>query len=784
LFTDTLLSELDSEELIAIFCHELAHLEYFDRARLRSHLRFEIAVLAVLAVGIPAATRLTSWGALGTLISVCLVVFAWTWWRASGTQRRETESDARALALCGNADALISALTKVYVLHRLPRRWSAETEQTSSHPSLARRIQHIRGLLPGLPEAPMLDTAVAAMSKTGDSAIVLDHDRFHIASAIPAGVPPDPDGLRRYAGSLRSVVYSQLTELRVRVARGSTSLVARTRAGENWSIPIETADLARVQQALDRIDVRLGVPVAPGLNPTIVRLVAVSVMLGASALDEWSLTLVALLTVLLPGSTTCVSLSAAIVVTALLKWRDMSTIASPQLLGAVGAVVAFGVVLAAVSLRRWEPPRPAERINVAVATLAGATLIAWIVLAVAATGALYLAHQTARSHAMVVLPLAAAAILRGCGGFAKRSSPLFAILSVLPFLLGSDWFASTVIRDPLLNGAEITLRRASLREVDRAPVGLPANRVVLSPSGRRFIARSESDGDDRSTLFADGEFGSAETDEFSANAAAWAGEDRLLAVRAHQDRLTVRLAKFPTKAGDDWTIDLPPLVAPIVQFDDGTRTWSVAGLDKSRFRRFAGMVSGERTGDTAWELGDARPGAFVRWHAGPGPYALAVEARARRSPLSVTWFTPPEWIYDTTIWRVGRDRRERLLDTVGSVECSDAIDDDGRFVCSAAVTGETFYWSIDPAGGTPRSLGAIHGEFWDSGLSASAVTGYFAPRGPALILFSGPEPAGYVFSWDAGWIAGVDRENRVVTGSADDAKAVRRSEVVEARPAR
>jgi hypothetical protein len=63
--------------------------------------------------------------------------------RARHRQKHETDSDLRAVAITGNAEAMIRALTKLHTVARMPRRWDANFERRATHPSLARRIQAI-----------------------------------------------------------------------------------------------------------------------------------------------------------------------------------------------------------------------------------------------------------------------------------------------------------------------------------------------------------------------------------------------------------------------------------------------------------------------------------------------------------------------------------------------------------------------------------------------------------------------------------------------------------------
>ena len=111
LFADQVLGFFQLDEIAAIFAHELAHLEHWDRARLRRSRAAMVLVVALAVVGIP---LLQLW--LETLTPM----IAWGWalalplalgFRASLHQRHEAESDQRAVALCGDAEALARGLS-------------------------------------------------------------------------------------------------------------------------------------------------------------------------------------------------------------------------------------------------------------------------------------------------------------------------------------------------------------------------------------------------------------------------------------------------------------------------------------------------------------------------------------------------------------------------------------------------------------------------------------------------------------------------------------------------
>src|SRR6185369_6571792 len=118
--------------------------------------------------------------------------------RVQHRQKHETESDLRAAELTGDPEAVIRALTKIHAFARLPRRYDAEFERHTTHPSLARRIQAIR-TAGGTALAAIDESAVFAGAQ-GDS--VTFHDRQL--------------EWRDGGSSARTLEYGELVELRIR----------------------------------------------------------------------------------------------------------------------------------------------------------------------------------------------------------------------------------------------------------------------------------------------------------------------------------------------------------------------------------------------------------------------------------------------------------------------------------------------------------------------------------------------------------------------------------------
>src|SRR5262249_38650762 len=246
LYTDTLLRLLDADEAAAITAHEIAHLEYFDAARLRTLDR----TMSALILGATAAAllpRLLPGLSLLMLETAwCAVYVAVLGWIVRDRQRNETAGDLRAVQLCGDPDALVRALTKVHTFARLPRRWDTRTEHTASHPSLARRIRAIRAAAPV--EQPPTQLAPETVRSVDGRAMISFADSLHWQES---------------EGVLHVLAYAQLTELRLDApAHGGTRLIALERGGRRWEAALDAAEAARAQAILDRVDGRLAEPAA------------------------------------------------------------------------------------------------------------------------------------------------------------------------------------------------------------------------------------------------------------------------------------------------------------------------------------------------------------------------------------------------------------------------------------------------------------------------------------------------------------------------------------------
>jgi Zn-dependent protease with chaperone function len=258
LFGETLLEALEPDEITAIFAHEVAHLEYYNGPRLWrlgciTWIGIAVTVLAapILHLALPGHAASAVWAGPAVTVAVLLTL-------QRGQRAREAASDRRAVALCGDAEALVRGLTKLYALARLPRRWPHDHDKLGTHPSLVRRIQAIRasgGSVVGGLSAP-----VVAASPTAGAFVVLEADRAAWLDGVPIGTPREPDPLQRAAHRARVLRYSELLELWVKVQAHGARLVATDLQGTRWEVDLLPGDVAAVQSALDSVDVRLASP--------------------------------------------------------------------------------------------------------------------------------------------------------------------------------------------------------------------------------------------------------------------------------------------------------------------------------------------------------------------------------------------------------------------------------------------------------------------------------------------------------------------------------------------
>lgn len=353
---DTLLATLTDDEIVAVFAHEVAHHEQFNskrwrRARWRGLLLIVlIAVLPVLLVAeLPAAAMAISW---------CMpVIILATLGRRAGRRQAETESDLRAIALGGTAQALIGALTKLHVYSRVPRRWPHAIERAATHPSLARRIQALQEATSAIerPEPQVATPLTAFRSRNPGEVVAFDRDRAYWFEGVPAGTSLDLHDLRDAASSYRALNYADLTELHVALADGDRAIEATDRDGRSWRVPIAPHDVAAIQATLDRVDVKLGrrrAAVAPA-GASLVRWLTLALLVLLTVGGELGIALIPILIVLVrPTMSAAVAATAALAIAHLLVALRLIAWADPLRQIALLLALSLAIVLVAQTVRR------------------------------------------------------------------------------------------------------------------------------------------------------------------------------------------------------------------------------------------------------------------------------------------------------------------------------------------------------------------------------------------------------------------------------------------------
>jgi Zn-dependent protease with chaperone function len=253
---DTLLASLTPDEAAAIFAHEIAHLEHHQTA----DLRIAITRSHLLIGGALALLPLTHWLGWSASLVTTLWAFVIILYRrrvARKQKAHESHSDRRAVELCGgDPEPLVRALVKLHALANIPRRWEVKYEVVTSHPALSRRIQNIRAA-GGLAQAPPISEHVLPSSDDG-CVVLFGAEALEILRQVRAELPATPKALREQAGTVATIPYGHLVELRVEPDAGHGGrLVGRGTDGLSFDIPFGASEIARLQAALDGVDGKL-----------------------------------------------------------------------------------------------------------------------------------------------------------------------------------------------------------------------------------------------------------------------------------------------------------------------------------------------------------------------------------------------------------------------------------------------------------------------------------------------------------------------------------------------
>jgi Zn-dependent protease with chaperone function len=568
-----LLELLEPDETAAIFAHEVAHFDQFT-PRVVWRRQLINRVLILLGVALPLI------GLLGTFATGAWV--GWVWpilvlaaliRRTAKVQQHETESDLRAVALCGDPEALVRGLIKLHIHARIPRRYAVDVERAATHPSLVRRIQAIRA--GGEAAVEQLGAATVVQSTRAGSWVVLDDTRAYWLDGVPAGVTPELSGLREAASSYRAVNYADLAELRVAAAGDERKLTARARGGDTWSVPLATEDVGRVQRALDVVDVRLGKAAAPtiGVPVKVVALAAFSALMIAG---QAGITLVPIaIAMWKPSAASLAALGAMSLVRATLGLLEGTSWFDAQIgqIGLVALIVvgAFAIYAAWRLVRHGETKAYTRPTLIALAGLVAITVLA--VIAQATKGQASLAGSPLLGTLGTALAGLGAALFtikwRGSkpGGYAGLAA------AVLVAGLGVDRSAMR-----LQNALTETPGRATL--VSETDLGGTATGLRVSPSGTGFIAQRSTYARRPQLSLVAGKFG-ATPREIDASDGDFVDDNRIVAFEEIDSGIVVRqyTLEGDTAAAYADTLRDVYLQDAHLSIDHDAGSWSIVGRD-------------------------------------------------------------------------------------------------------------------------------------------------------------------------------------------------------------
>ena len=735
LFTDSLLARLDEEEIVAICGHELAHVEYFNRERLR-----RIHTVNLLLIGGSLVTVALERFADGFIASPAIfwpcVVVGTLVWRVRDRQKHETESDLRAVALTGNPEALARALIKIHAFAHLPRRMDAEYQQHASHPSLARRIKAIRAAAPATAVPPAASASAPFISPDGRLQVTFG-DR-HLE-------------WREGETALHSLAYAHLTELRLGAASPSSMhLLIVERGGQRWRIPMADVNVGRAQAALDTIDGQLAdaAPSAAGTWPMVERIFTLLAVSFAVIAGQMATVVLALLAFFRPAAPLTAAAGASMVAAAGLALRQPEWTGLEMQPWVSLGLAGFGALLlrSAWRTRGGVSQKPVNRLVAAIGVL-GAVVLA---MALSEGFNVIHLHQSARSlPAVVVLPIAfAAALFCHSGPRARVGATTAALVGLAMATVGAVPFLDRFGTDPLLLPSQ-TMTDVRIDGAPAKQLTLPffANNVELSPGGVAISAHDMRDNryrEDQPTTFHIGRIGEPLIlTPVLADDVMFVDDERLLAFDQKEDGVEIDERSLAQLDTPTWRHKVPAVFDARLSVDRESRGWTLVGWDREhKIVRVSGTIGQSDTNITRW----ASPVEAPEWStsvAASGDHALLVETRFDMGTINalaikraLTLLNPGTTV--SHVWQLAKDGNRELGTSVLATECFAGAFGDDRVVCSAHDGTRTRIVALEAATGTISAIGAFDGRFTsDHHSPAGWMTGWCESTPCAVRLTTG-----------------------------------------------
>lgn len=749
LFSETQLERLEPDETVAICAHELAHLEHFDQAFLR---RLNIENIALIVSGVLV-------GPVGRLVGLNSFLLPQGVWllallgvlvrRARDRQRNETASDLRAIQLCGDAEALVRGLTRLYTMARHPRRFDQQHERQATHPSLARRIRDIRAAA-GLAAASLGDAATFAAAD-GRTTVTFEQDSVNWFEGEAA---------------THTLNYAYLAELRVQV-RGSRppSLVAVERSGRRWEMPLAQDDLARAQSVLDIVDGRLPEPASAPAALVWPKLGRAFLLMGAMiglASGQLAMAFVAFLAILKPAAPLVAAAGIASMATAAVILRQGFYGLPFTELGLI--LGGLGVVLLGIAHTKRDEDVSA-RARMAVASLGVLAALAVIAFLLGGTDPIAL-HQSAQSiTAAPILLLAFAGALT----LWRSKTAKYAAIPVIVLAAGMTGTAATSFLDRF--GDDIFISPApSLQWMEaKGPVigqftiSVTGDSLQLSPRGRLIavVEHRYYDEHEVETTFHVGRAGHTLT-TITADDLLFVDEERVLISRTVGGGVELTEAQAASPQHPTWRVQVADLDDPQLSFDSTTRRWRLLGWNQRRAVIAAGGVLGSPEVRRREWTSPARDGGWVKSLAASNEHMLLVEAHYTPGLLQrcglwrLAWLVQPD--LETRFRFASTAQDLGIVTSRLDATCFAGALNRESLTCSAFDGTRTRFISVDPGSRQVSQLGWIDGRYASSSRPNNGwLTGWHNSTPMALnlqrhIAVRGEQTGGYrVFA-----IAGAD----------------------------
>jgi Zn-dependent protease with chaperone function len=664
LFTSSLIDRLEEREVAAIYAHEVAHLEHFNRDYLIKLRWVGWALIAGAVLVGPLAAQYLPRRMGWVPVTWPMIVIIYNSVLMTARQKHETECDLRAVALSGDAEAVISGLSKAYALGRLPRRLDPNAEVTASHPSLARRIQAIRAA-GALPPIALAEPVVIA---DGVNSVTLHADRLIWNESTL---------------SSHTIAYDALDELRLDAdGYGAMRLTASDPHGRRWTIPIAGADLARAQAALDVVDTRLRpTPAGHGVWRTIGMLVTLLGMVAAAGTGQLAALIVAALALASFERPLVSAAAVAGVISGVIAIRDGG---SPEF-AAILILAASLLLFVAYRDRRAMFSKLSRTLAYSLGALA---LLTFLPVAVA-VGKLLTLHQAARDWpAPGVFALGFAGAAACFPGRWRAAAVIAGIAGVASVTVGSTRVLDALLHDPFAVEAPppvaFALPDTAAVEFD---IGVYPSELRLSPDGRAVAVIESHEDDDHRTTIHIGRPGARLTPS-SGDDLLFVDNDRALMTRWSDGSTLLRLINVDDPAVPLWEMKLD-LGGARMAFDRATNTWQVLGYGSSRaFVRVIGPLEGGPLVTREWPFRRDRQSLESHHPLWADESRILIATKTYRNPTNLRWLG--SWAY----WlnRFGSDTRFSVIDDSGvtelfhsplEIDCQSAAEIGSDAICSA-----------------------------------------------------------------------------------------------------